>query len=76
MGFRDDSALDDIMEILQEGNGDFKDDEEYKNVAPADKVIEKYGYAKELPSLGVPTWKYGHEPSNRFVTWYFLTSFF
>lgn len=22
-----------------------------------------------MPSLGIPTWKYGHEPSNVFATW-------
>lgn len=66
---KDDAVLDDVLKILQEGNDKFPG-EEYKNTAPADKVLEKYGSPQDLPSLGVPTWKYGHEPSNRFAAWH------
>lgn len=42
---------------------------EYKITAPAENVIKEMGETKDMPSLGVPTWRYGHEPSNRFATW-------
>ncbi len=42
---------------------------EYKNTGPAENVIKALGEPIDMPSLGVPTWRYGHEPSNRFATW-------
>jgi hypothetical protein len=49
--------------MLQEGNEKFAPDEEYKNVAPADKVIEKYGHPKDLPR---------YTPSFLFVLFFLL----
>lgn len=40
---------------------------QYKDVATAQAVIDELGPLNcTIPSLGIPTWKYGHEPSNRF----------
>lgn len=44
-------------------------DLEYKLTAPAENVIKALGEPTNAPSLGIPTWRYGHEPSNRFATW-------
>eukprot|EP00611_Tribonema_gayanum_P026002 TRINITY_DN6079_c0_g1_i1.p1 TRINITY_DN6079_c0_g1~~TRINITY_DN6079_c0_g1_i1.p1 ORF type:complete len:537 (-),score=134.76 TRINITY_DN6079_c0_g1_i1:253-1755(-) len=44
-------------------------DPEYKDVGAAAAVLERYGWPTWEPSLGVPTYVYGHEPSNVFCTW-------
>jgi predicted Rossmann-fold nucleotide-binding protein len=42
---------------------------EYLNPAPALQVLERFGPSINKPSVGVPTWRYGHEPSNKFATY-------
>eukprot|EP01130_Rhizamoeba_saxonica_P009404 TRINITY_DN3821_c0_g1_i1.p1 TRINITY_DN3821_c0_g1~~TRINITY_DN3821_c0_g1_i1.p1 ORF type:complete len:266 (+),score=57.60 TRINITY_DN3821_c0_g1_i1:742-1539(+) len=39
-------------------------------IDPAQMVINEFGYPTNAPSLGIPTWLYGHEPSNKFATWH------
>lgn len=50
------------------GNENFK--VSYLNPAPEEAVLAKFGEPSHLGSLAVPTWRYGHEPSNRFATYY------
>jgi len=41
---------------------------EYLNPQPAINIIERFGLPeRHIPSLGIPTFHYGHEPSNRFA---------
>ena len=44
---------------------------EFENVAAAKAVIEEFGPARcYTPSLGIPTWRYGHEPPNLFTAYH------
>lgn len=62
-------ALQDAVNIIQTCNADHGYANEYENTQAADAVLDKYGQPSHAGSLGVPTWKYGHEPSNKFATW-------
>jgi predicted Rossmann-fold nucleotide-binding protein len=44
---------------------------DYDYTLPVDKILDQYGSpsVRAAPSIGIPTWKYGHEPPNRFATW-------
>mmetsp|Transcript_17460 Transcript_17460/g.52221 ORF Transcript_17460/g.52221 Transcript_17460/m.52221 type:complete len:211 (+) Transcript_17460:958-1590(+) len=42
---------------------------EYLDTESPDRVLAAFGQPTHAPSLGVPTFHYGHEPSNRFATW-------
>lgn len=42
---------------------------EYEDLAPPRSVIAKYGYPTWDPSIGIPTYLYGHEPTNMFTNW-------
>jgi predicted Rossmann-fold nucleotide-binding protein len=42
---------------------------EYQDRKGPAAVITKYGKPTFQPSLSIPTWKYGHEPTNMFGTW-------
>jgi len=42
----------------------------YLNQQPALNVIARFGLPTDMPSLGIPTYRYGHEPSNVFATWH------
>jgi predicted Rossmann-fold nucleotide-binding protein len=50
------------------GNDQFKAN--YLNPAPEEAVRARFGMPMHSPSLAIPTWRYGHEPSNRFATYY------
>lgn len=50
------------------GNDNFK--VSYLNPAPEEAVLARFGEPSHLASLAIPTWRYGHEPSNRFATYY------
>lgn len=41
---------------------------EYEDDYPARQVLARFGAAERMPSLGVPTFFYGHEPSNLFAS--------
>jgi predicted Rossmann-fold nucleotide-binding protein len=44
---------------------------EYENLLPAQAVIKEFGPTKcYTPSLGIPTWRYGHEPPNLFTAYH------
>ena len=43
----EDSVLEDVLEILRDGDADPAT--EYKHTAPADRVLEKYGFPKDIP---------------------------
>lgn len=62
-----DEDVEEALKILSVGNDRFQF--EYLNVEAADNVLKRFGMPTHMPSLGVPTYKYGHEPSNRFATW-------
>jgi predicted Rossmann-fold nucleotide-binding protein len=32
-------------------------------------VLNRFGMPSGAPSVGIPTWRYGHEPPNKFATW-------
>ena len=42
---------------------------EYKDRQGPQAIIDKYGPPTFQPSLAIPTYKYGHEPTNLFGTW-------
>lgn len=65
---RNDNELDDAMEVLSRAPG-------YKDpmwLARAFEVRHRWPLSasegKRYPSLGIPTWYYGHEPPNAFAT--------
>jgi predicted Rossmann-fold nucleotide-binding protein len=44
---------------------------EYQNSRPAEAVIEEFGLPRHYtPSIGIPTWRYGHEPPNLFTAYH------
>ena len=43
---------------------------EYLDNTPAKRVLERFGSPKTMPSIGVPTFFYGHEPSNLFASFH------
>jgi predicted Rossmann-fold nucleotide-binding protein len=44
---------------------------EFENVAAAEAVIKEFGPTRcYTPSLGIPTWRYGHEPPNLFTSYH------
>lgn len=44
---------------------------EFENVAAAQAVIDEFGPTRcYTPSLGIPTWRYGHEPPNLFTAYH------
>lgn len=63
--------LEDALNIISEPSSGEAFAHEFMNTAPAQKVVEKYGNPsqRKAGSLGIPTWKYGHEPPNMFATW-------
>jgi predicted Rossmann-fold nucleotide-binding protein len=65
---RTDEEVDEALAILRQGNDDFE--HEYMNTAAAHRVIQRFGETSFHPSLGIPTWKYGHEPSNTFASFH------
>lgn len=62
-------ALEDALEII-ESNKDTTVEFEYQDAKAPQAVIEKYGAPTWAPSIGIPTYLYGHEPSNLFATWH------
>eukprot|EP00602_Paraphysomonas_sp_CaronLab_P005917 CAMPEP_0185034772 /NCGR_PEP_ID=MMETSP1103-20130426/24919_1 /TAXON_ID=36769 /ORGANISM="Paraphysomonas bandaiensis, Strain Caron Lab Isolate" /LENGTH=435 /DNA_ID=CAMNT_0027571557 /DNA_START=102 /DNA_END=1406 /DNA_ORIENTATION=+ len=47
------------------------DEPEYKNPKPAQAVLDALGPSTcYSPSLGIPTWRYGHEPPNLFTAYH------
>jgi predicted Rossmann-fold nucleotide-binding protein len=63
-----DADVEEALRILVQGREQYK--EEYLNVEAADRVIKRFGMPSYMPSLGIPTYRYGHEPSNRFATFH------
>ncbi|KAL6047148.1 Rossmann fold nucleotide-binding protein [Balamuthia mandrillaris] len=62
-------SLEDVEEalrIISEGNAGLP--EEYLNRSSPYNVLKRFGMPTNMPSLGIPTWRYGHEPSNVFAT--------
>ncbi len=60
--------MDEALALIGEGNEKF--DPEFLNSEASNKVLQRFGYPTyDLPSLGIPTFKYGHEPPNRFASW-------
>lgn len=60
----DDAALDGAIDILSTAPS-------YKDefwLARAYDVIDTYGCPQDTPSLGIPTWHYGHEPPSAFAS--------
>jgi predicted Rossmann-fold nucleotide-binding protein len=54
-----------LMVAQQDPNVEF----EYQDRKGPRSVIAKYGKPTFQPSLAIPTYKYGHEPTNMFGTW-------
>lgn len=60
----DDTALDGAIDILSKAPS-YRDEDW---LTCAYKVIETYGDTASAPSLGIPTWHYGHEPPSAFAS--------
>lgn len=65
---KSDEQVDEAIQLIQFGNERY--DVEFNNKEGPLKVIERFGWPKHTPSLGIPTWKYGHEPPNIFATFH------
>jgi len=63
---KSEKEVDTALEILN--SVESTEAHEYMNTAAAQAVIDKFGYPKYAPSLGIPTYNYGHEPTNMFAT--------
>jgi predicted Rossmann-fold nucleotide-binding protein len=66
---RGEAAVEDAVHLIKT-SGDLTCAQEYNNKAAARVVIDKYGPTSDARSIGIPTWRYGHEPSNIFATWH------
>lgn len=79
---KSDEEANKAIEIIATGNEKF-DGLEYLNREPAFAVLTEFGPAvghvrlqaepitsSIQPSLGIPTYRYGHEPSNLFASWH------
>eukprot|EP00808_Paulinella_micropora_P015301 g68922.t1 len=64
---RSDSEVEEALQLLAQGGEAF--DPEFLNVEAAQRVIARFGWPSHMPSLGIPTWQYGHEPPNFFATY-------
>jgi len=60
-------SLEEVLKLLAVNSEKYE--KEFENIEAADSVLKKFGFPTNIPSLGIPTWYYGHEPSNRFATW-------
>ena len=70
---RTDEEVEEALHIIAQGNEEFQG-LEYLNQKSAKNVIARFGAPTSMPSLGIPTYRYGHEPSNQFGT--LFSSFF
>jgi len=64
----EDEVLDAIQLIISNTDRANVEHEYQDRKGPA-AVIAAYGAPTIQPSLAIPTWKYGHEPTNLFGTW-------
>lgn len=67
---RPEEEVNEALAIIATGNGVVPPSKEFTNVQPALSVIERFGPTTYMPSIGIPTWRYGHEPSNVFATFH------
>ena len=64
---KEEEVLDAIQLMIEHQNPSVEF--EYKDRDGPQAVIDKYGPPTYQPSLAIPTYKYGHEPTNMFGTW-------
>eukprot|EP01128_Nolandella_sp_AFSM9_P009202 TRINITY_DN5821_c0_g1_i1.p1 TRINITY_DN5821_c0_g1~~TRINITY_DN5821_c0_g1_i1.p1 ORF type:complete len:435 (-),score=81.99 TRINITY_DN5821_c0_g1_i1:152-1456(-) len=64
-----DEQVEQALAIMAADNEGFEG-VEWLNPAPAEKVIALLGEVSNMPSLGVPTFRYAQEPPNRFASWH------
>lgn len=58
------------LELISNEAGNDLYEKSYLNPVPEQAVLDYFGKPSHMPSLAIPTWRYGHEPSNRFATYY------
>ena len=58
------------LKLISDQTGNEKYAKNYLNPASEQAVLDRFGVPTHMPSLAIPTWRYGHEPSNRFATYY------
>eukprot|EP00475_Leptophrys_vorax_P022299 TRINITY_DN3035_c0_g1_i1.p1 TRINITY_DN3035_c0_g1~~TRINITY_DN3035_c0_g1_i1.p1 ORF type:complete len:340 (+),score=95.66 TRINITY_DN3035_c0_g1_i1:368-1387(+) len=63
--------LEESLKIIANPIDQDKFKHEFENLTPPRLVLKRFGSPTNVhaPSLGIPTWKYGHEPPNMFATW-------
>lgn len=62
--------VEEALRLIADQAGNDKYEKEYLNPAPEQAVLDRFGMPSHMPSLAIPTWRYGHEPSNGFATYY------
>eukprot|EP01104_Vermistella_antarctica_P016870 TRINITY_DN5857_c0_g1_i1.p1 TRINITY_DN5857_c0_g1~~TRINITY_DN5857_c0_g1_i1.p1 ORF type:complete len:440 (+),score=65.30 TRINITY_DN5857_c0_g1_i1:77-1396(+) len=62
------AEVDEALALIATGNEEYE--QEFMNHKSAQLVIDRFGTPTFMPSLGIPTWRYGHEPSNIFATFH------
>eukprot|EP01125_Pyxidicula_operculata_P005781 TRINITY_DN2017_c2_g1_i4.p2 TRINITY_DN2017_c2_g1~~TRINITY_DN2017_c2_g1_i4.p2 ORF type:complete len:359 (-),score=82.08 TRINITY_DN2017_c2_g1_i4:92-1168(-) len=64
-----DQDVEEALKIISSGNEGYEG-LEYTNIQSAQNVIDRFGVPDYMPSLGIPTYRYGHEPSNKFASYH------
>jgi predicted Rossmann-fold nucleotide-binding protein len=62
--------VEEALKMISNEEGNDKYEKNYLNPGPEQAVLDRFGMPSHMPSLAIPTWRYGHEPSNRFATYY------
>lgn len=58
------------LELIGSSNAESSNREvEFLDREAPRRVLARFGDPSFRPSLGIPTWKYGHEPPNMFASW-------
>mmetsp|Transcript_34885 Transcript_34885/g.76529 ORF Transcript_34885/g.76529 Transcript_34885/m.76529 type:complete len:466 (-) Transcript_34885:65-1462(-) len=64
------AEVEEALVLISDQTGNENYDKNYLNPAPEQAVLDRFGMPSHMPSIAVPTWRYGHEPSNRFASYY------
>lgn len=67
---KSEAEVEEALALISDQTGNEEYDKNYLNPAPEQAVLDRFGMPSHTPSIAIPTWRYGHEPSNRFASYY------
>lgn len=65
---RSEEEVNQVFKLLATNQDQYQED--FENLEAVNLVLERFGYPTHMPCIGIPTYHYGHEPSNKFATWH------